>query len=358
LNVTRQWASHKENQVPHRHAFGNAMTWIRAAFCLMLAILGPTLAHADDADLVKITDSWKKRLDSVRTLDCAVQGTTLIPRGRFNGMEELPSTKGDFPEQDYTYETTTHWKIDFVKNHLRKELRGEIFLLDRGFFSPLYQVHVYDGEKLQRFRPRDKNTGAGYVPSEAQPDLYVETDAQVPFVLNAFDYPAFLAAGVIPHDKAALDVRKLHWQTGADRFRHHGTGTINGEDYAIVVTAAQRGLSTEYWVDTKRENTIRRIYRRAGARTMAVVEVEYEKKDLGWMPKTWTTQEFADRKEPSRVTAVTTVRVKHLSTNVALRDNDFTIKTEKGMVVHDCQTQRTFKVADDGKQLIPFERKK
>lgn len=316
---------------------------------------------ADRDDLAAIMANWKARQDKVRSAEYQVEGKVTIPKGRFNGDPDLrPGTKGDTPKQDYVYEAKTRWLIGFDENVLRKENREERFFLDSLIFNRVYEVQLWDGKQLRKYSPREENTGPNYTPSSLQPDLWVQTAHYKGFILNAFDYPVFLAHGNIPTPSQPIDATRLRIPLDESAFAVNARGVLDGHNCLILRTSGstrQPDSRTEYWVDVDRGGIVLRATRHWRETTESLQNIAYQSTEYGWLPKSWTTC-FYDPRRPDMVSSFRDVRVTSFSINPVLDKADFAQAYRAGMVVRDVEKQADYKVDSDNRSLVPWDGKK
>jgi hypothetical protein len=240
----------------------------------------------------------------------------------------------DYPPAEYHFESKSLVHVDFETSSYRKEVSTEIFNGNDGKFVPYFREYTFDGSTFKAFTPREKNTGNGYAPGPAQPDIFLGPKdlAKIsgPF-FEVQELPIVFAGGVIdfypdPRTglRAKLEPSDLSFQ---------GYSLHNDRQCCIVRQTSQKspGVHNEIWIDLERSARITRWVAHFPAYVYFDLRLEYKaSEDI--VPTSWKATAYLAKGFPD---ATYEYKVVNYAINKGLDSADLQLerKQEPGRVV-------------------------
>ncbi len=299
-----------------------------------LAILLPVRAKGgeeDDPRLVKIFADWRKRRESVRGIQCSVQGERVFPRGSFVDDFGVP-VKPESPPRDVILPMSWSLHLDFPTNRHRLEVEERDYDRRTGSSKRKVWINFFDGSALQWREPQEAaDKGAGGAALQ-KPDGGVYTGNLKGAAFQQRFWPVFLASGVVMLPGELIYPGQLTPPMDSSACSVHGQAVREGRPCTVV-----RGFNKsaeiayqEYWVDVDRDSSVVRFLIGSKGRPAWDMDVQYEKSKSGWLPKSWTITVF---EEKSRVNQLERFRVKRIEVNQPMNETEFQFPVQPGILL-------------------------
>lgn len=333
------------------------------AFQLLLLIWLPLSFWAEatgaaDADTItKILADWEKQRNQFQDFECQGKGFVFYPKGIFTEKARslLPPGKGPFPPADENIPKRAIWVVDFQKNYIRKETTGSSFSVQSLVWHPFHQVDLFDKKTLARFWPRDKRIGPGYVPSKDEPDAFIFSKEKPNTFLMVTDFPLFLATGHVFTNERDPDPLDLKVKLQKSDFAVMGDAILH--DTKCVVLKSSRVSDSgidQYWISSDRRSAILRWCRFEdgviGGYCWAQIDIDYQRKDMNWVPKEWTVATYV-RGKTNMVDMAETLSISTQPSKTESDIKDYQLPLRPGDNLEDQQKKKTFRVQEDGSLL-------
>ena len=314
------------------------------------------IVRPDEEVLAEIFAGWERRRAAMQAIEVVLEGTVTLPAGikTLQIGQMMPSEWRDrpFPLEDYTYSIELRLLFDFRTNRMRTERRDQTFQTDTVQFKLRHEFWLYDGKDVQHIRPREGNTGMGYVPSEYQTEFRYGEPRHLAFILDYSYEPVFLACGRLPRfGGGSSGFTRFTAPLQPEIFHVHGAAEHDGRECVVLRTASfdpQRETFYEFWVDVEREAAIvrARLHRQGTVRDE--LDIEYADGETDWMPVRVTRTSMADA---TQLSLREDLRVTSLVADPPLRDGDFHAEPEPGMAVRNSATGERYVYLGNGEKV-------
>lgn len=209
--------------------------------------------------------------------------------------------------------------LDMVQGRIRIEKDGSGVKYNYSGYSPIVDVRAYNGRIYQvnadrtkgEWDPRNANVG---ITKGSMQAVHLEADL----------WPVLFAHGIVPTVNKPSRPDRMLIGHHADEFEYRGEVSHQGSRCFILRTdpaASTPFLVDELFIDPGKESAVIRYVNWAGKCPWYRVDVTYEEKKRGWLPRSWTVAHT----QGSDVVYVTRARVDNLEVNPTVTDDDFNL---------------------------------
>jgi hypothetical protein len=270
---------------------------------------------------------WKARLGQFQSVRYTISGVTET----VNKIEISPKLKDSaLPEPPRPKEKRLDAKllIDIANKRFRLEETEPVPSLARDRWVPRLRITAYNGQAYQTAFPREKNDRG---PEESDMSLSKGNLGAMEFAESHL-WPAFTAHGLVPTVNAPLRMDRLPPAHEPEDFEVRGTVAHAGRQCVVLKTVpagTTPNMSDEFWVDPFRQSAILRHIKWQGKNPWFRLDVEYTQTPHGWLPKKWTDTHTVG----GRVMTITRLNVDSVDVNPSLREEEFTLPIEPGMIL-------------------------
>ncbi len=303
--------------------------------------------QAVDPQLEKILADWQKRQEWVKSIRYRVSGKYTIPKGVFNSQRRILGLRidKDYPSKDMSVDVKYTLLLDFENGRHRFERDEPQYFLDVDRFCAHRQTDVFNGStmKQQWLKPNDPSISPEMTPPPTNPDVPNATIISGNMKNNEFELkyrPIFFGHGRVYTIMDPIIPGKLLTKPDPDYFSVHGNAVHEGRNCVIVRTQTLRGYKTsftEYWVDIERTSAIVRTIGFSGDKPGSVINIQYKKTSVGWMPDRWKYMAYPEGK----VARIEDMHVVEMTIDPHVSDSDFQLVFEPGTIVEERKDEGT-----------------
>ena len=306
-------------------------------FLLFCFVSLPSCCYADDV-LDQIWKDWQTRYKDHQTVRYEMHGEVLKPRGGISKdaahEEYFPKgASGPIPPEDYKYKTRSAILLDLKKGRARREVDQKIYYTSAMCFVPQWEWDLFDGEKYQLYRPREKNEADYFESYKYEPDLQLYGTKMLARFFAVPNFPVLFAHGIVPtHLHPALP-ENMGKRRDLKEFTVQGRGYIGDRECVILETRHSDNFPVQYWVDMARKSAIARVSWLQGSRETTRLDINYQKINNDWYPKDWIWSGIQSKKGESPPWE--RVSVDSIEFDKPVSDNQFSMDLREGMTVCD-----------------------
>ncbi len=321
-------------------------------------------AQEDPHQLVKrILADWQQRQESLQSLGVEISGTQFWPKGLWDndysyrtapGKETL-ARLGHIPPEDVRHSVKVKFVLHLDNNWARRERRGMVILHPEATFVPQHRTHLFDGEQIRVFTPRESNTSSAYTPSKEQPDLWIQGRSFAPAFSGNEDNPVFWGCGIVW--VRATQLNKLKFPIDERNYLFEGFGEIDGRRQLVLRSPnlqAGNEVRYEFWVDPERGSTISRSRFIQDGKLRFQIDAEWGQLDRRWFPTRWTYKSNTPGRGTETLETSFDLKVDRVVFNPPVERSDFDVKLRPNMVVYDAKTNAKGVIGADSRSLLPL----
>ncbi len=334
------------------------MTSFRSMAVTGIVLCCCTLDNTSSEDrLTNIANDWRARRDAIANITCLVKGTVTVTRGSWTWIVEADfpdQIVPDVPSEDYSYNYRAKYVLDFSEGRVRLETSTQLLLWDprteqfSGYeFRPVDEVRVFDGQKHQTYRSRQKNNGKPLLSGTHFIDLFQKTEFSLQQFFLTRDFPVALSFSLLPHRQIRPDKMTLPLSLGAN-IHVRGSGSIEGREHIILRTASltpDGQTYFEYWVDTSRGSVISRVRSMSEGHETIRIETEHEQQNEIWFPSHSRVERLNDDGELAELYELD---LAYSNLNSDLHGVVFHYSEQPGMVVQDSEQMALYSIDENG----------
>jgi hypothetical protein len=310
----------------------------------------------------RILADWKARQDRIQSIQVEVSGTNFYPKGRWDEDsaedqtgKELLAKLGHIPQQDTRNPVRSQFSLQLDSNWARKELEWMIMYRAVGQFAFEHTTHLYNGEQIKVYKPREKNTTDAHTPAKAQPDLWMQTASYSNKFFAIEDSPVFWGCGIVPLNGA--EPKQLKIPIDPRNYQFKGFGDLQGRRCVVLrspnlMQNAEKW--SEFWIDPKSESAIVRSQLYIQGKLSYQIDADWQLFEGGWFPKAWKYSYYFNSDKGSRLSTSFDLSVGRVVFNPQLVASDFDVKLKPKMVVYDVGQNSHGIVGSDGSTVLPI----
>jgi len=336
---------------------------------LLLITAVPAGAQELPEELNRILADWQRRQASVFSVRYELLGKGLVPKGSLASPFAPPpgSQPPVIPKEDFVYDKSITWLLDFKGNRMRKETRDQTFMHDDGVFAPYHHVSIYDGSMSQHYIPKESNASSYHKPQPGNrmPEVGLVSNGNN-IECSFADYPVFLTQGIVfPSELLVTVIRPERARPPLDA----RTLTLLGRRFlddreclVVKVTPASQGpgVFDELWIASASPSLILRADIHLNGWIDTRLDIQYDSATAA--PKGWTTTTYFDAK--GKVRKVDRLVVKQYSVNPVIAPEEFRIPLAPGMRVRKADAKgdphsgfgiKDYRVQQDGVTLVAID---
>jgi hypothetical protein len=285
---------------------------------------------------------WRERHVAMRTVRCVVTGSSTAFKGSLsNGraLQMVTGLTGEFPTDDRRTVISRTYLIDRPAGFHRKEEDRDVFHGNHGKFYRQYQVNLFDGEKLQTWRPKGRTDWRDIPRPELETELHLDPLKDLPSFYLASDAPFFLAHAWFL-EVAAQQYGIVLKPSPADRqeFTIGKPGVLDGKEVQVVYVDPPAGggdTRLELWVDAGMDSAIRRCVELRAGSPVRQTNLRYTEVNGRYQISAWDWVSFGANGAPNSAEEMEVVEYQQ---NGDLEPSYFRIEPTPGMVVFDGST--------------------
>ena len=336
-----------------------------ATLIVVFAFASCACAEDDPRPLVKrILADWKKRQDGLQSVSVEISGSQFWPKGSFDddyiyqtepkGKEALAKL-GHIPPMDERHPAQIKFLFQFDNNWARKERHSMVITHPEAIFVPEQRTHLFDGEQIRVYTPRESNTSSAYTPSKEQPDLWIQTDSFEAAFNGNEDNPVFWGCGIIW--VSATRLKKLKFPIDERNYLFEGFGEIGGRRHVVLRSPnLQPGneVRYEFWVDPDRGSTISRSRYIQDGKLRFQIDADWDQHSGRWFPTKWAYSSNIPGRQPPKLETSFDYKVDRVVFNPRVERSDFDVKLKPNMVVYDVKEDSRGVIGPDSKSLLPL----
>jgi hypothetical protein len=294
----------------------------------------PTSCAQDMAPLERIVEAWNQRKQAFERITYRIVGDGVARKGVLP-----PDASVKEPDADHEYKIEYQIHLDVKNNRCRLETTRDYLISGEGY-RPMVEIAMWNGEFVQKHRPREANRRAGREPGPKSIDLYEYADESTTFFFGASDQPLLLAHAILSSRPSKLNERTI-----AESFEIKGIEAVDGRRL-IVLQCAPRADGVrppwEYYCDPRRDFEIVRLSISSAGFPRARADMKYRADAAGHkILDSWEWRSFRGGKEIKHEKC----RIVDAQLNGEMSDELFQIEKTSGMYVWD--------VAADTKYVVP-----
>jgi hypothetical protein len=312
------------------------------AFVCSCAFVASASAQQPKDVIEKIFADWEKKQAAAATIKYVTRGEHVVARGAW----------GEFPPADYRYTKNATWVLDFKNSRLRIEFDDHVMFGDTPGYLPLPSIHLYDGERFQRFYPQGQSGGGKRLPAINEADLIGHSKAGWGSFLRWTDDPVFIAHGSVPILGHRPEPGRLHVPVTRGQFVYEGKEKLAGQECVVLKNAkpakADDGeFSQKLWIDPSKESAVVRWLETVDGKPLLQFDLKYKQTKFGWVLEQWTSTMFRMGANPG-IHSHETLNVLSFQPNAAYGVEMFQQKPLPGMKIIFVEKEGVYRMNDDG----------
>jgi len=308
---------------------------------------GEETAAAETEIVARILKDWKDSQDAMRSVRYVTVGTMTIPKGTHTGKPGNPPGAVSPPE-DVVYEVRRNWLIDFEHGLVRRESWDQVWLGTKQEFFPMFNITVFDGEVVKKYRPQKENTSELHKPTDDMAEMFVADKGDMADLRGLDDKPVYYAHGMVAFAegqstslKASLDPKLLSVAAEEASWRGDDPETV-----ALEMRFPDAGVEFRFRMDPRLQSRVTYAALLRDEKLSSEMNVEYQETDFGWLIKRWDVNMY----QGGKPYAFQTLEVTDFLVNPEVDDSQFQLEPRPGSVM--VADGRPYRVHDDG-QLTP-----
>ena len=305
-------------------------TAVRTLLIVVAVLSSGAIARAEEVDprLAKVFADWKARQAKFESIRYHLLGEVVNPKG----CAPTPGgTESNTPPSDLKYPARRTVLLDFTTGRHRmeeEEIQIDFATMKR---HPASKLWVYDGKAIAAYRPREKNTHPTEGVKENQPEVGVGKGYFGMAAWNAAYWPLFAGhGGVASYDVPILPGKPLVLPK-VEFMKVQGPATHRRRACLVVQTQPRDKCHEEWWVDPARESAVVRYQMFLSGKPYVDAEIEHERTDRGWLPKSWTYTIWWTESGHARLLERMTVEKRDI--DPVVQAGDFQVPQWPGMLV-------------------------
>lgn len=259
----------------------------RTLLVLIVVLACGAIASSEEPDpqLAKVFADWKARQAKFKSIRYHLCGEVVDPKG----CAPTPGgTESNTPPSDQKYPTGRTVLLDFTTGRHRmeeEETQIDFATMKR---HPSSKLWVYDGKAIAAYRPRERNTHPTEGVKENQPEVGVGKGYFGMAAWNVVYWPLFAGHGGVGSYDVPILPGKPFALPKIEFMKVQGPAAHRGRACLVVQTQPRNKSHEEWWVDPARESAVVRYQMFLNNKPYIDAQIEHERTDRGWLPKSWT----------------------------------------------------------------------
>lgn len=234
--------------------------------------------------LPKIVADWNAR-QQIRGFRYRIAGTEVVRKGKISATYPPGSFTGDIPPEDIRSRLTKEYFVDLERNRSRIETDHGIFDAEFSFVRS-FEVDLHDGQKSQRFYPRQRNQARFDDPARGAWAADVEFISDGRPAFGRYGLPVLLAHGMVPvGDRGSTlgPAGTLRRDVTVGEFTVFGRAGREGQPCLVLRSqtdhTGRMPAFREIWVDVEHGSTILRYVRYIADTESFQIDLWYDQDD-------------------------------------------------------------------------------